>query len=61
MPREIVFKARRALEIPFDIDTCMETEFEHAPGEGVYYKHIHAWRMVLDGVMNVLDFHSHSP
>lgn len=60
-PREVTFKQRAAIEVPFEIETYTETEFVHSTDEDAYYKHAYVGLIVLDAVMNVLDFHSRSP
>jgi hypothetical protein len=56
-PRDVVHETKKAIEIQFTIETYTETEFEHSPEDDAYYKHAYVGRIVLDGVMNVLDFY----
>jgi hypothetical protein len=60
-PRDVVQGKRRAIEVPFTVETYTETEFLHSPEEDIYYKLKYVGKIVLDAAMNVLDFNSASP
>jgi hypothetical protein len=60
-PRDVVHGKKRALAVPFTVETYTETEFLHSPEEDIYYTHKYVGKIVLDAAMNVLDFYSASP
>ncbi|MEX2680808.1 MAG: hypothetical protein Q6373_004360 [Candidatus Sigynarchaeota archaeon] len=57
-PRDARVGNQAAIEVPFTIETCTETEFLQCPENEAFSTKKHAGAIALDASMNVLGFKS---